>query len=177
MQLIGMMKGNDKTNIEASQKPNITWNCQPRFERESIDWSSTYMKWAILEMNHQSFLMHRPSSRKDHLLAWNKSICHKIGAVHFCIICESVYNIDVDRIPYDRKHEFLLWTSSLDFVAISFLDRIHIRRGGVLKKNQDSSPVTRWCQPSRLPACKNGNIARASSFHFSRKSSVQRCGT
>jgi hypothetical protein len=61
---------------------------------------------------------------------------------------------------------FLLWISSLGFVATSSLDRVYIRRGDALKKNQDSSPVTWWCQPSRWTACRNGNIALACSFHF-----------
>jgi hypothetical protein len=57
-------------------------------------------------MNHKSFLMRRPSSRKDRLFEWNKYICHKIGAVHFGIIWESVHNIEAVRILYDYKHDF-----------------------------------------------------------------------
>jgi hypothetical protein len=61
---------------------------------------------------------------------------------------------------------FLLWICCLGFIATSSLDRVHIRRGDVSKKNHDSSSVTRWCQPSHSAACKNGNIFFAYSFHF-----------
>jgi hypothetical protein len=71
----------------------------------------------------------------------------------------------------------LLWISNLGFVTISFLNRVHMRRSDVFKENHDSSLVTRWCQLSRSAACKNVNIAFAYSFHFSRKSCVNRCGT
>jgi hypothetical protein len=72
----------------------------------------------------------------------------------------------------------LLWLSSLDFVTTLSLDRVHRRHDNVFKKDHDLSSVTRWCQPSRSAACKNGNIALACSFrfHFSRKTSVNRCG-
>jgi hypothetical protein len=60
---------------------------------------------------------------------------------------------------------------------MSSLDRVHMRRGDVSKKNYDLSPVIRWCQLSRSTACKNGNIAFAYSFHFSCKSCVKRCNT
>jgi hypothetical protein len=62
-------------------------------------------------------------------------------------------------------------------MATSSLDRFHIRRGDALKKSQDSSPVTRRCQPSCWTAYRNGNIALACSFRFWRKSSVNRCIT
>jgi hypothetical protein len=71
----------------------------------------------------------------------------------------------------------LLWILSLGFVPTSSLDRIHIRRGDVLKKNHDSSRVTRWCQTSRWAPYKNGNIALACSFCFWHKSSINRCST
>jgi hypothetical protein len=61
---------------------------------------------------------------------------------------------------------FLLWICCLDFGATSSLDRVHSRRDNVSKKNHDSSPVTKWCQPSRSTTCKNGNIFFAYSFHL-----------
>jgi hypothetical protein len=71
----------------------------------------------------------------------------------------------------------LLWISCLDFVTISFLDSVYMWHADILKQNHDSSPVTRWCQPSRSATYKNGNIALAYSFHFSHKSLVNRCRT
>jgi hypothetical protein len=56
-------------------------------------------------MNHKLFLMPRSSSRKDRLLKWNEDTCHKIVAVHFGIIWESVDNIETAWVPHDRKHE------------------------------------------------------------------------
>jgi hypothetical protein len=135
---------------------------------------------AIVEMNHQSFLMRSPSSRKDRLFKWNKwnkYICHKISAVHFDLIWKYVDNIKAARIPYDWKYQFLLWISSLGFVATSSLNIFHIRHGDVLNSDQDSSPVTRWCQPSRWAAHRNGNMALVCSFRFERKPSVHRSGT
>jgi hypothetical protein len=137
----------------------------------------TCVNRAIVEMNHKLFLMRRPSSRKDHLFERNHHICHKIGAVYFSMIWESVDNIEVARIPYDCKHKLFALNIRLDFVIISSLDRIHMRRGDVFKKKYDSLPVTRWCQLSRSTACKNGNIALARSFRFLHKSSVNRCHT
>jgi hypothetical protein len=55
-----------------------------------------------------SFLMRRPSSRKDRLFDWSKYICHKVGAVHFDIIWKSVDNVEAARILYDCQYEFLL---------------------------------------------------------------------
>jgi hypothetical protein len=121
--------------------------------------------------------MRRPSSRKHRLFEYHKDICHKIGAVHFGVIGESVDNIESARIPYHCKYEFVLWMSSLGFVIPLSLDRVRMRGGDLLKKNHYSSPVTRWCHLSRSAACKNGSIALACSFRFSRKSSVNTCGT
>jgi hypothetical protein len=50
--------------------------------------------------------MWRPSSRKDRLFERNEYVCHKIVAVHFGIIWESVDNKEAARIPHDRKHEY-----------------------------------------------------------------------
>jgi hypothetical protein len=93
------------------------------------------------------------------------------------MICESVNNIEAAGIPHDCQHEFFLWISSLDFVTTSSLDNVHMRRGDILKKNQDSASVTRWCQASRSVAYKNGNMALAYSFRFSHKPPVKRSGT
>jgi hypothetical protein len=71
---------------------------------------------------------------------------------------------------------FLLWISSVGLVTRWSLNRVHMRRDDIFKKNHDLSPVTRWCQLSRLTACKNGNIAFAYYFRFSHKSCVNRCG-
>jgi hypothetical protein len=144
---------------------------------EQICWSPTCANWAIAEMNHKSFLMRLPSSRKDCLFKWNEYICYKIVAVHFGIIWEFVDNAEAARVPHNRKHEFLLWISSLSFVTILSLDRVHIRYGDIFKTNNDSSPVTRWCQSSRLATSKMGSIACVYSIRFSRKSCVNRCGT
>jgi hypothetical protein len=74
---------------------------------ELICYSPTYVNWAIAEMNNKSFLMQRPSSRKDRLVKWNKYSCHKIGAVHVGTIWESVDNVEAARVPYDcRRHIF-----------------------------------------------------------------------
>jgi hypothetical protein len=71
---------------------------------ESISWSPICVNWAIIEMNHKSFLMRRPSSRKDRLFEWSKWICHKVWAVHFGTIWKSIYDIEVGWIPYVRKY-------------------------------------------------------------------------
>jgi hypothetical protein len=73
---------------------------------EPICWSPISMNWVNIKMNHKSFLMRRPSSRKDRLFKWNEYICHKIVAVLFGIIWESVDNIRVTRILYDCRHKF-----------------------------------------------------------------------
>jgi hypothetical protein len=128
-------------------------------------------------MNHKSFLMRRPSSRKDRLFKWNEYVRYKIVAVRFDIIKESVDNIKANRVSYDYEYEFLLWILSLGFMTMSFLDRVHMRYGYVFKKDHDSSLVTRWCKLSCFAICKNGNIAFAYSFRFPRKSCVSICGT
>jgi hypothetical protein len=73
---------------------------------EPISWSPTCVNWAIVEMNYKSFLMRRPSSRKDRLFEWSNHICPKLCAVHFDIIWKSVNNMEAARIPYDCKHAF-----------------------------------------------------------------------
>jgi hypothetical protein len=128
-------------------------------------------------MNHKSFLMRRLSSRKNCLFKWNQYVCHKIVAVHFDIIWESIDNIEAARVLYDWKHEVLLWISSLRFVTTSSLDRVHMRRDDVFKENHDSSSITKWCQLSRSAAYNNDNIAFAYSFRFSRELCFNRCGT
>jgi hypothetical protein len=64
------------------------------------------MNWVNIKMNHKSFLMRLPSSRKDRLFKWNEYICHKIVAVLFGIIWESVDNIRITWILYDHWHKF-----------------------------------------------------------------------
>jgi hypothetical protein len=83
-------------------------------------------------MDHKSSFMRRSSSRKYHLFERNKYISYKIGAIYFDMISESVDNIEATGIPYDCKYNFLLWISCLDFVTISSLDGIHMRRGDIL---------------------------------------------
>jgi hypothetical protein len=104
-------------------------------------------------------------------------MCDKVGVVHFDIIWKPVDNIEPSRIPHNRKPTLF---------ALNLLSRLcgHIisRQSPHplwwrIKENQDSSPVTRCCQPSFWAARKCGNIAIASSFRFARKSSVNRCGT
>jgi hypothetical protein len=57
-------------------------------------------------MNHKSFLLRLPSSRKDRLFEWNEYVCYKIVAAHFGVIWEFVDNIEAARVLYDREHEF-----------------------------------------------------------------------
>jgi hypothetical protein len=45
-------------------------------------------------MNHKSFLMQRPSSKKDRLFKQNDCICDKIVPVYFGIVWEFVDNIE-----------------------------------------------------------------------------------
>jgi hypothetical protein len=47
-----------------------------------ISWSPAFVNWTIVNMNHKSFLIRRPSSRKDCLFEWSKYVCNKVGAVH-----------------------------------------------------------------------------------------------
>jgi hypothetical protein len=117
------------------------------------------------------------TSSKDRLFEWRKAVSHKVGAVRFGIIWKSVCNVEVCRILYDRQHELLPLNIESRLCGTSSLDRVHIQRGDVLNTNQDLSPVTRWCQPSRSAAHRNDNITFACSFHFWHKPSVNRCGT
>jgi hypothetical protein len=135
------------------------------------------MNGAIVEMNHKSFLTARPSSRKDHLFKENESIRHKIIAVYFDMIWESVDSMEPARVPYDCKYAFLLWISSLGFVTQWSFDRVYVRRRDIFKKNHHSSLVIKWYQLSSLVRCKNDNILFAYSFCFSRKSCLNKCGT
>jgi hypothetical protein len=57
-------------------------------------------------MNHMSLLMQRPSSRKDRLFKWNEEVYHKIVAVHFGIIWESVDKIEAAQVLHDCEREF-----------------------------------------------------------------------
>jgi hypothetical protein len=84
-----------------------------------------------------------PFSRKDCLFKTTYDLCHKIVFFRFGIIWELVDNMEAVRVPYDCKHEFLLWISCLGFVITSSLDRVHMQRGDVSKENHDSSLVTR----------------------------------
>jgi hypothetical protein len=142
-----------------------------------ISWSPTRVNWAIVKMNHKSFPMRCPSSRKNRLFEWNKYICHKVASVHFGIIWKSAYNIEAGRIPYNRIHElFALNIESWFYDHIISWQNSHPTWWSI-EKDKNSSPVTRWCQPSRWAVYRNDNIALTCSFRFWRKQSVNRCGT
>jgi hypothetical protein len=68
---------------------------------------------------------------------------YKVLTLHFTIVLELVDNVEVAQILYDSEHELLLWMPGLGFVTTLSLARVHMRRGDILKKNNDLSPVTR----------------------------------
>jgi hypothetical protein len=144
---------------------------------EPICWSPTCVDNAIIAVNHKSFLMRRPSSRKDCLFKWNECFCHKIVTVYFDIISESVDNMKSLGFDMIINMNFLLWISSLGFVTMLSLDRVHMRHGDIFKKNHNSLPITKCYQLSHSAAYKNNNIALAYSFRLSRKSCLNRYGT
>jgi hypothetical protein len=84
----------------------LVWHVVHALFFESICWSPTYVNWAIVDMSYKSFLIRRPSSKKDRLFKWNECICHKIVIVHFDIIWESADEREIDQIPHDHKHVF-----------------------------------------------------------------------
>jgi hypothetical protein len=45
----------------------LVWHAAHAMFFEPICWNPTCMNWAIVKMNHKSFLMRRPLSRKDYL--------------------------------------------------------------------------------------------------------------
>jgi hypothetical protein len=57
------------------------------------------------ERRGKSFLMRRPSLRKDRFFERTKYICDKVGAVYFGIIWKSLDDLEPSQIPYNRKHK------------------------------------------------------------------------
>jgi hypothetical protein len=79
------------------------WHAAHAMFLAPLSWCPTRLNWAIVEMNDKSFLIRRPSLRKDRFFERSKYICDKVGVVHFGIIWKSIDNIEPSRIPYNRK--------------------------------------------------------------------------
>jgi hypothetical protein len=62
------------------------------------------------------------------------------------------------------------------FVITSSLDKVHMRRGDISRRNCDLLLATKWCQPSRSAACKKGNMICAYYIHFWHNPIVNLCG-